>query len=86
MALEFRLSILSSWETKRNVQQNMIAPELMEWQEKKENMRKLREKRSLERNVEAHGSDEEMKNVKAHGGDEGLQNVQEDFDGRNEEI
>ena len=28
---------------------------------KRENMRKLREKRALERNVEAHGSDKEMK-------------------------
>ena len=52
---------------------------------KRENMRKLREKGALERNVEAHGSDEEMQNVEAHGGDEGMQNVEEHVDERNEE-
>ena len=36
---------------------------------KDENMRKLREKIAMERNVEAHGSDEEMRNVEAHSGD-----------------
>ena len=69
MALDFRFSIVSSWETKR----------------KRENMRKLREKRALERNVEAHGSGEEMKNVEEHGGDERMQNVEEHVDERNEE-
>ena len=49
-----------------------------------ENMRKLREKRALERNVEAHGSDKEMQNVEAHDGDEGLQNVEEHINERNE--
>ena len=50
-----------------------------------ENMRKLREKRALERNVEAHGSDEEMQNVEEHiderneehGGDEKMTNVEQ---------
>ena len=62
-----------------------------------ENMRKLREKIALERNVEAHGNDEEMKNVEAHGsdeemknveahsGDEGMENVEKHIDERNEE-
>ena len=48
-------------------------------------MRKLREKRALERNVQAHGSAEEMQNVEAHGCDEGMQNVEEHADERNEE-
>ena len=39
-------------------------------------MRQLREKRALEQNVEAHGSDEEMKNGEEHGGDEGMQNIE----------
>ena len=51
-----------------------------------ENMRKLREKRAMERNVEALGGDEEMQNVNlAHGGDEGMQIVEEHVDERNEE-
>jgi len=49
-----------------------------------ENMRKLREKIALERNVEAHGNNEEMQNVEAHDGDEGLQNVEEHINERNE--
>ena len=52
---------------------------------KRENMRKLREKRALETNVEAHGSDEEMQNLEAHGGDEGMQNVEEHIDEIDEE-
>ena len=66
---------------------------------KRENMRKLREKRAMERNVEAHGSDVEMKNVNPehgddeemknvnleHGGDEGMQIVEEHVDEINEE-
>ena len=45
---------------------------------KRENMRNLREKRSMERNVDALGGDEEMQNVNiAHGGDEGMQIVEE---------
>ena len=52
---------------------------------KHENMRKLREKREMERNVEALGNDEEMKNVDlTHGGDEGMQIVKEHIDERNE--
>ena len=43
---------------------------------KRENMRKLRAKRAMERNVEPHGGDEEMQNVEAHGNDEELQNVE----------
>ena len=40
---------------------------------KRENMRKLRENRAMERNVEALGYDEEMQNVNlTHGGDEGM--------------
>ena len=51
-----------------------------------ENMRKLREKRAMERNVEALGGDEEMQNVNlTHGGDEGMQIVEEHADERNEE-
>ena len=41
---------------------------------KHDNMRKIKEKWALERNVEAHGSDKEMQNVEAHGSDEGMQN------------
>ena len=53
---------------------------------KHENMRKLREKRAMERNVEALGGDEEMQNVNlAHGGDEGMHIVEEHVDERNEE-
>ena len=37
-----------------------------------ENMRKLREKRAMERNVEAHGCDKEMQNVGAHDNGEGM--------------
>ena len=49
-------------------------------------MRKLREKRAMERNVEALGGDEEMKNVNlTHGGDEGMQIVEEHVDEINEE-
>ena len=49
-------------------------------------MRKLREKRAMERNVEALGGDEEMQNVNlTHGGDEGMQIVEEHIDERNEE-
>ena len=51
----------------------------------REHVRKLREKKALERNVEAHGSDEEMQNVEAHGDGEGMQNVEEHIDERNEE-
>ena len=51
-----------------------------------ENMRKLREKRAMEINVEALGGDEEMQNVNlAHGGKEGMQIVEELVDERNEE-
>jgi len=47
-------------------------------------MRKLRAKRKMETNVEAHGGDEEMQNVKEHiderneehGGDEEMTNVE----------
>ena len=53
---------------------------------KRENMRKLREKREMERDVEALGCYEEMKNVNlTHGGDEGMQIVEEHVDERNEE-
>ena len=53
---------------------------------KRENMRNLREKRSMEINVDALGGDEEMQNVNlAHGGDEGMQIVEEHVDDRNEE-
>ena len=48
-------------------------------------MRKLREKRALERNVEAHGGGEEMKNVEGDGGAKGMKNVEEQVDERNEE-
>ena len=55
-------------------------------EKKHENMRNLREKRAMERNVEALGRDEEMQNVNlAHGGDEGMQIVKEHVDERNEE-
>ena len=51
---------------------------------KHESMRKLGEKRAMERNVEAHGSDKEMQNVNlAHGDDEGMQIVEEHVDERN---
>ena len=52
---------------------------------KRENMRKLREKRAFERNVATHGSDEEIQNVEAHGDDEGMQNVEEHIDEINQE-
>ena len=53
---------------------------------KRENMRNLREKIAMERNVEALGGDEEMQNVNlAHGGDEGMQIVKEHVDEINEE-
>ena len=40
----------------------------------------------MEINVEAHGSDEEMRNLEAHGGDEAwMQNFKEHVDERNEE-
>ena len=43
-----------------------------------ENMRKLREKREMERNVQALGNDKEMQNVNlTHGGDEGMHIVEE---------
>ena len=46
-----------------------------------ESMRKLREKRAMEWNMEAHGGDEEMQNVNlAHGGNEGMQIVEEHVD------
>ena len=45
---------------------------------------KVKRKRALERNVEAHGNNEEMQNVEAHDGDEGLQNVEEHINERNE--
>ena len=49
-------------------------------------MRKLREKRAMERNVKALGGDEEMKNVNlTHVGDEGMQIFQEHIDEINEE-
>ena len=49
-------------------------------------MRKLREKRAMERNMEALGGDEEMQNVNlTHGGDEGMQIVDEHVDEINEE-
>ena len=55
-------------------------------EKKHENMRKLREKRAMERNVEALGGAEEIWNVSlAHGGDEGMQIVEEQVDERNEE-
>ena len=49
-------------------------------------MRKLREKRAMERNLEALAGDEEMQNVNlTHGGDEGMQIVEEHVDETNEE-
>ena len=52
---------------------------------KHENMRNLRDKIAMERNVEALGGDEEMRSVNlAHGGDEGMQIVEEQVDERNE--
>ena len=49
-------------------------------------MRKLREKRAMEWNVEALGGDEEMQNVNlAHGGDEGMYIVEKHVDEINEE-
>ena len=55
-------------------------------EKKHENMRKLTEKRAMERNVEALGGDEEMQNVNlTHGGNEGMQIVEEHVDERNEE-
>ena len=49
-------------------------------------MRKLREKRTFERNMEAHGGDEEMKNVNlTHDGDEGMHIDEKHVDERNEE-
>ena len=51
---------------------------------KRENMRKLREKRAMERNVEALGGDEELQNVNlAHGGDEGMHIFKDHVDERN---
>ena len=53
---------------------------------KRENMRNSREKRAMERNVEALSGDKEMQNVNlAHGGEEGMQIVEELVDERNEE-
>ena len=55
-------------------------------EKKHENMRKLREKIEMERNVEAPSGDEEMQNVNlAHGGDERMRIVEEQVDERNEE-
>ena len=55
-------------------------------EKKRENMRKIREKRAMEGNVEALGGEEEMQNVNlAHGGDERMQIVEENVDEINEE-